>query len=112
VFRTQSTKRAAPAFGSLEKLFDFVFFRADAMSFVPVNLCLTNRTIRKLDISSTLQLSPASAAIALPESLAFPDRLPEAITSTSSIGPTILKSICLYPYTAGQERPAYTSYTR
>jgi hypothetical protein len=74
VFRTQSTKRASPAFGLLDKPLDFVFLRADPMSFVPVNLCLANRTISKLNVSDAFQLSPSALAIFLPEPLAFPYR--------------------------------------
>jgi hypothetical protein len=65
--RTQSTKRAPLVPGLPDSTLDFVFFRADPMSFVPVNLRLTNRTISKLDLCGTFQLPPASFAVILPQ---------------------------------------------
>ncbi|MGH9511534.1 MAG: hypothetical protein ACRD2U_05300 [Terriglobales bacterium] len=52
---------------------DFVFFRADPMSFIPVNFCLAYRTIGKFDVSYAFQFPPTTLAIGFPQSLAFSD---------------------------------------
>jgi hypothetical protein len=44
-------------------LFELDLFLADAMRFVPVELSLTNRTIRQPDDCDALHLSPSAGAV-------------------------------------------------
>jgi hypothetical protein len=41
-------------FGSAEDPFDFMFFRADPMCFIPVNFSFANRTIYQFNVRHTL----------------------------------------------------------
>ena len=54
--------------------FDLVFFRADAVGLVPMDLSLAYRTIAEAHGGVTFELAPAAFAVNLAKTFALPDR--------------------------------------
>jgi hypothetical protein len=63
---------------SFQDTLDFVFFGADSMRLLPMNLSPSNRAISELDARNSLALPPASWPVNLVKSAPFADALPHS----------------------------------
>jgi len=77
---------------NFQNAFDLELSSANAACLVPVQLGTTHRTIREFNVSSSLELPPAMAAVKFPYRLLSRILLPEAIVCTSVMRPMILKN--------------------
>lgn len=82
------------------------------MCLIPVHFCMMYRTIRQLDGCESLQLSPASATVKLPQSPPLSDGFArgDSLNIQNSTKNFEKHALILLPNPAASERPGRDSY--